>query len=96
MTTVNLNMTSEITNFMGGKSFRAFDPLTRAKLVAFSSFLGEPTYYQPINKEKEEKEENIDDSDSDSDESGNYNYLNNEKNTFETVSLERSCSYLNL
>ena len=82
MSTMNLNMTTEITNFMGGKSFRAFDPLTRAKLVAFSSFLGEPTYYQPINKEKEEKEKNIhdSDSDSDSDESGNYNYLNNEKN----------------
>lgn len=81
MSSLELNMTtSEVTNFMGGKSFKAFNPLTRVKLVAFSSFLGEPTYYQPINKEKEEKEKNIDDSDSDSDESGNYNYLNNEKN----------------
>ena len=37
-------------NFMGGKSFKLFNPLKRAELVAFSSFLGEPTYYQPVDK----------------------------------------------
>ena len=68
MTTLNLNMTtSEVTNFMGGKSFKALNPLTRLKLVAFSSFLGEPTYYQAIEKEKNP------------DELGNRNYLINEK-----------------
>ena len=42
--------TNEIINFMGGKSFKLFNPLKRAELVAFSSFLGEPTYYQPVDK----------------------------------------------
>ena len=42
--------TSEMTNFMGGKSFKLFNPLNRLKLVAFSSFLGEPTYYQPLER----------------------------------------------
>jgi len=42
--------TNEMINFMGGKSFKLFNPLKRAELVAFSSFLGEPTYYQPVDK----------------------------------------------
>ena len=54
MTTI-METTNEMMNFMGGKSFKLFNPLTRAKLVAFSSFLGEPTYYQPV--EKNEKSE---------------------------------------
>lgn len=41
----------EVTNFMGGKSFNLFNPLNRLKLVAYSSFLGEPTYYQPLSDE---------------------------------------------
>ena len=49
MTTI-METTNEMMNFMGGKSFKLFNPLTRAKLVAFSSFLGEPTYYQPVEK----------------------------------------------
>ena len=32
--------TNEMINFMGGKSFKLFNPLKRAELVAFSSFLG--------------------------------------------------------
>ena len=44
--------TSEMTNFMGGKSFKLFNPLNRLKLVAFSSFLGEPTYYQPLERDE--------------------------------------------
>ena len=43
-----MNTTNEITNFMEGTSFRMFNPLKRLELVAFSSFLGEPTYYQPV------------------------------------------------
>ena len=42
--------TNEITNFMGGKSFNLFNPLKRAELIAFSSFLGEPTFYQPTDE----------------------------------------------
>ena len=53
MTTEN---TSEMTNFMGGKSFKLFNPLNRLKLVAFSSFLGEPTYYQPLERDEAYKE----------------------------------------
>jgi hypothetical protein len=41
-----------MTNFMGGKSFKLFNPLNRLKLVAFSSFLGEPTYYQPLERDE--------------------------------------------
>ena len=44
--------TTEMTNFMGGKSFKLFNPLNRLKLVAFSSFLGEPTYYQPLERDE--------------------------------------------
>ena len=47
---------NEIINFMGGKSFKMFNPLTRAKLVAFSSFLGEPTYYQSVDSNDNVKE----------------------------------------
>ena len=47
-----METTNEITNFMGGKSFKLFNPLNRLKLVAFSSFLGEPTYYQPLEREE--------------------------------------------
>ena len=47
--------TTEMTNFMGGTSFKLFNPLTRLKLVAFSSFLGEPTYYQKVENELFEK-----------------------------------------
>ena len=43
---------SEMTNFMGGKSFKLFNPLNRLKLVAFSSFLGEPTYYQTLERDE--------------------------------------------
>lgn len=42
--------TNEMTNFMGGKSFNLFNPLKRAELIAFSSFLGEPTFYQPTDE----------------------------------------------
>jgi len=35
---VKMETTNEITNFMGGKSFKLFNPLNRLKLVAFSSF----------------------------------------------------------
>ena len=42
----------EVINFMGGKSFKLFNPLNRLKLVAYSSFLGEPTYYQPTDKKE--------------------------------------------
>ncbi len=41
----------EVTNFMGGLSFKLFNPLSRLKLVAFSAFLGEPSYYQPLSDE---------------------------------------------
>lgn len=51
MTTI-METTNEMINFMGGKSFKLFNPLTRAKLVAFSSFLGEPTYYQPLERDE--------------------------------------------
>ena len=44
--------TDEMTNFMGEKSFKLFNPLNRLKLVAFSSFLGEPTYYQPLERDE--------------------------------------------
>ena len=44
--------TTEMTNFMGGKSFKLFNPLNRLKLVAFSSFLGEPSYYQPLERDE--------------------------------------------
>lgn len=47
-----METSNEIINFMGGKSFNMFNPLTRAKLVAFSSFLGEPTYYQPLERDE--------------------------------------------
>ena len=47
-----MSSSNEVTNFMGGKSFKLFNPLNNLKLVAFSSFLGEPTYYEPVNKEK--------------------------------------------
>ena len=50
-----MNTTTEMTNFMGGTSFKLFNPLTRLKLVAFSSFLGEPTYYQKVENELFEK-----------------------------------------
>ena len=49
---MNTENTSEMTNFMGGKSFKLFNPLNRLKLVAFSSFLGEPTYYQPLERDE--------------------------------------------
>ena len=49
---VKMETTNEMTNFMGGKSFKLFNPLNRLKLVAFSSFLGEPTYYQPLEREE--------------------------------------------
>lgn len=48
-----MTTTNEMTNFMGGKSFKLFSPLNRLKLVAFSSFLGEPTYYQPVERDEE-------------------------------------------
>lgn len=51
--------TNEMINFMGGKSFKLFNPLKRAELVAFSSFLGEPTYYQPVDKTEFKIEYNI-------------------------------------
>lgn len=64
-----METTNEMTNFMGGKSFKLFNPLNRLKLVAFSSFLGEPTYYQPVEREeayieeyriqKKQKEDNL-------------------------------------
>ncbi len=47
-----MTTTNEMTNFMGGKSFKLFNPLNRLKLVAFSSFLGEPTYYQPLERDE--------------------------------------------
>ena len=47
-----METSNEIINFMAGKSFNMFNPLTRAKLVAFSSFLGEPTYYQPLERDE--------------------------------------------
>ena len=60
MSTVDLNMnTSEVTNFMGGKSFHLFNPLNRLKMVAFSSFLSEPTYYQPVNNKDKIHTKNI-------------------------------------
>ena len=48
----NMISTNETTNYMGGKSFELFNPLNRLKLVAFSSFLGEPTYYQPLERDE--------------------------------------------
>lgn len=50
--TTNMISTNETTNYMGGKSFELFNPLNRLKLVAFSSFLGEPTYYQPVERDE--------------------------------------------
>ena len=47
-----METSNEIINFMGGKSFNMFNPLNRLKLVAFSSFLGEPTYYQPLERDE--------------------------------------------
>ena len=47
-----MTTTNEMTNFMGEKSFKLFNPLNRLKMVAFSSFLGEPTYYQPIERDE--------------------------------------------
>jgi len=58
-----MNTTTEITNFMGGTSFKLFNHLTRLKLVAFSSFLGEPTYYQKVVNELFEKRSKIFDCD---------------------------------
>lgn len=49
---MDMTTTNEMTNFMGGKSFKLFNPLNRLKLVAFSSFLGEPTYYQPLERDE--------------------------------------------
>ena len=49
---ITMNTATEMTNFMGGKSFKLFNPLNRLKLVAFSSFLGEPTYYQPVERDE--------------------------------------------
>lgn len=46
-----METTNEIINFMGGKSFKMFNPLTRAKLVAFSSFLGENLHIINLLKE---------------------------------------------
>lgn len=58
---VIMNTANEITNFMEGTSFRMFNPLKRLELVAFSSFLGEPTYYQPVeNIETKENKNNED------------------------------------
>ena len=51
----NMNTSTEMTNFMGGTSFKLFNPLKRAELVAFSSFLGEPTYYQPTGENEIKK-----------------------------------------
>lgn len=42
---------NEITNFMGEKGYKLFNPLNTLKLVSFSSFLGEPSYYQPVDKD---------------------------------------------
>ena len=53
-----MSSSNEVTNFMGGKSFRLFNPLNNLKLVAFSSFLGEPTYYQPVSKDIESTKKN--------------------------------------
>lgn len=53
-----MSCSNEVTNFMGGKSFKLFNPLNNLKLVAFSSFLGEPTYYQPVNKDIESPKTN--------------------------------------
>ena len=47
-----MSTSNEVTYFMGGKSFKLINPLNNLKLVAFSSFLGEPTYYEPVNNKK--------------------------------------------
>ena len=49
MSTYN-DLSEEITNFMNGKSFKLFNPLTELHMIALSSFLGEPSYYQNIKK----------------------------------------------
>jgi hypothetical protein len=56
---MNSTTTTEMTNFMGGTSFKLFNPLKRAELVAFSSFLGEPTYYQPVSQIEENKNKSL-------------------------------------
>ena len=55
MTTEMNTISCEKTNFMGGVSFKPFNPLKKAELIAFSSFLGEPTYYQPNSEIKTKK-----------------------------------------
>lgn len=49
MSTYN-GLSEEITNFMNGKGFKLFNPLTELHMIALSSFLGEPSYYQNIKK----------------------------------------------
>ena len=49
MSTYN-DLSEEITNFMNGKCFKLFNPLTELHMIALSSFLGEPSYYQNVKK----------------------------------------------
>jgi len=49
MSTYN-DLSEETTNFMNGKCFKLFNPLTELHMIALSSFLGEPSYYQNVKK----------------------------------------------